>query len=195
MTQPRRKTTAADRASKIRAFLLNEIPGSTSAAGAHRDAMILARVEASFPGAVVAFGRSALLALTRSLEGGTCSWCAASLIAAGQEPRPDPTNPAMQQLLGTPCRRCSVRHEMGKVAQRERSHLEQITAAGLRPAAAARARTPQQVAALAAAVKKTERARPPVAPTGFLWVAGKEPAGLVASARAARRGRTARRAR
>jgi hypothetical protein len=190
MTDPLRKRTPEDLAVQVRQWMLNEAPSTLVADGADRDTMVLGRVEGRFPGAKAAFGRGPILALTRNLEAGTCSWCAAAVIASGQEPLPDPAGPALQRLLGTPCRRCRVRHEMGQIVDRERGHLQQITAAGLRPAAASRARTPQQVQALAAAVKKLEKARPPVAPTGVLWAADQgEPTGLTAAARAAARRR------
>jgi hypothetical protein len=124
--------------------------------------------------------------LTRHLGPGTCSWCAASLIAAGDdEPAPYLDSAAHHALLGAACSRCLSRHAASKVAERERDHLREITAAGLRPAAVGRLRNTEQVRRHAAAIRKLEQTPPPMAATGFLWAAGPEPPEVTAALTAA----------
>lgn len=159
----------------------------TSTTGASRDQAVLTSIKANYPRALATFGRPALLALTRNLGPGACSWCAAAVLAAGdQEPAPDLDSAAHRALLGRPCARCQRRHAAGKVADRERSHLAEITAAGLNPAAAARLRSSEEVQRHARAVERLKQAQPAPAPTGIMWPASQpEPPEVTAALTAA----------
>ena len=175
---PRMKAPETEVAGQLRQFLLSgKVASTTVTDGANRDRQVLGLVGARFPKALAAFGRPALLALTRTLGPGACSWCAASLIAAGDhEPAPSLDSAPHRALLGSSCRRCAGRHERTKVAAREASHLDQVVAAGLRPQAAARLRTAEQVQRHAAGIQRLKENPPPPAPTGVLWTGGGEPA-------------------
>jgi hypothetical protein len=98
-------------AAHVRRYALTELPGRTVTAGADPDRTALARIASRYPTAEDTFGRPALLALTRRPGGrGVCGFCRATVTAAGLgEPAPNPTAPALQALLGRPCRRCQER--------------------------------------------------------------------------------------
>jgi hypothetical protein len=185
----RMQATPEEEAGQLRQFLLSsKVSSTTLADGADRDRQVLGLVGARFPKALASFGRPSILALTRALGPGMCSWCAASVMAAGShEPAPDLDSAAHRALLGSPCTRCQTRHQAAKVADRERAHLDQVVASGLRPQAAARLRTIEQVQRHAAAIQKLQQDPPPVAPTGMLWAAGPEPPEVIAALTAAAR--------
>jgi hypothetical protein len=118
-----RAATDLDLAQQVRGFALTELPRRTTAAGADPDRLTLTRIAARFPTAEQTFGRPALLALTRRPGPGACGFCSATLVAVTSgEPRPSPASPALQALLGQPCRRCQVR-------QRTSDHLDAVRAA------------------------------------------------------------------
>jgi hypothetical protein len=194
-------TTFEDQAGRLRQFLLSgKIASTTVTGGANRDRQVLGLVGARFPKAIEALGRPSILALTRSLGPGTCSWCAAAMIAAGgHEPAPSLDSAAHRALLGNPCRSCAGRHERRKVAAREAEHVDQITAAGLKLSAAGRIRSPELARLLAAEIEALRRAEPPgrteppqhaipprrpAAATGLIW-AGEEPPAVTAALQAA----------
>ena len=172
------KATETEQAGQLRLFLLSgKVASTTVTGGANRDRQVLGLVGAQFPKALAAFGRPALLALTRALGPGTCSWCAAAMIAAGgHEPAPSLDSAPHRALLGSPCRRCATRHERAKVAAREADHLDQVVAAGLRPHAAARLRSSAEVKRHAHAIQRLRENPPPPAPTGTLWTGSTQPA-------------------
>jgi hypothetical protein len=185
---PRMKATETEVAGQLRQFLLSgKVSNTTVTDGANHDRQVLGLVGAQFPKAVAALGCPSILALTRALGPGTCSWCAAAMIAAGDhEPAPDLDSAAHRALLGTPCRRCLTRHQATQVADREASHLDQVVAAGLRPQAAARLRTSAEVQRHAAAVRKLAQSPRPVAPTGVMWSANQpQPESVTAALTAA----------
>ena len=110
-------------AAQVRRYALTELPGRTVTAGADPDRTALARIAARFPTAEETFGRAALLALTRRPAPGVCGFCRATVTAAAlSEPAPAPTSPALQALLGRPCRRCQER-------QRTSEHVAAVRAA------------------------------------------------------------------
>jgi hypothetical protein len=129
------------------------------------------------PMAAAVLSRAAIGALTRPVPPGGCSWCTARLLSATSlgawEP---PTDDDMYRaFLGSKCRRCRLAFEADLVAERERQHLDQVVAAGLTPAAAGRIRSPEQLRAQVAAVRRLEQAGPRSggpAPTGVIWPAG-----------------------
>lgn len=135
--------------------VLWKFAAGTSLNGPARDRAALAAVRSRFPKALGVFGESALLAVLRQLQDGTCSWCAYRKAAAlAGEPAPRPSG-GFQGLLGRPCSRyCQPAFEEAEAYRRK--------------------------AALLAAA-----ARGGPTPTGALWPAGREPAGLTASARRA----------
>lgn len=165
-----------------------EVANRTAVRGPRRDTLVLATMRNRFgPAAVDRFGPEAITALLRQPGPGMCAWDALRVLcAAGGPPKstPDPT-PGLRALLGAMCGRCKVHFAAREVADQEREHVAGLTAAGLRPEAAATLRTDAQVARQAAAVRATEQARRAPAPTGMLWPAGEEPAGLTAAAHAA----------
>jgi hypothetical protein len=152
-------------------------------------ALYLLRVK--LPAAWAVLPRSAVAGLTRQPPAGGCSWCVATVHAAlsfGADPAPEP-NPHTAAFLGSMCGRCQQRHRVAEVATRERAHVDQLVAAGLTPAAARRLRTPGQVQAQAAAIRKLEQARRPAA-TGIIWPAGQpQPVAVSAAVTAALRSR------
>jgi hypothetical protein len=110
----------------VRRYVWTELPGRTrtGAGPAADDRAALLRIAGRFPAAEQTFGRPALLALTRRPGPGTCGFCAAQVVAASlQEPAPGLASPALQALLGQPCRRCQAR-------QRTRDHVAAVRAAG-----------------------------------------------------------------
>jgi hypothetical protein len=118
-----RLPTNLDLAEQVRVYAWTELPGRTVAAGADRDRLALTRIRSRFPTAEQTFGRPALLALTRRPGRGACGFCCATVLAATlNEPAPNPAAPALQALLGRPCRRCQAR-------QRTAEHLAQVRAA------------------------------------------------------------------
>jgi hypothetical protein len=118
-----RAPTGVETALAVRRYALTELPGRTVTAGADRDRTALTWIRSRFPTAEQTFGRPALLALTRRPGRGVCGFCRATLLAATlAEPRPSPASPALQALLGRPCRRCQER-------QRTADHLAAVRAA------------------------------------------------------------------
>jgi hypothetical protein len=170
-----------------------EVGNRTSTTGVRRDRLVLAAMRNRFGAAAVErFGAENIVALLRVPGLGMCNWCAARVLhATASPPKPMPTpTPGLSALLGAQCSRCKVAFAAREVADRERDHLDAVTAAGLRPQAAASVRTPEQLARRATAARTTEQARCNPAPTGVLWSADQgEPAGLTAAARAAARRR------
>jgi hypothetical protein len=105
------------------------------------DKAVLASVRSSFPKTAVQFTDSALLAVTRELAAGACSWCAYRQGAAlAGEALARPT-PALNGLLGSRCGRCKIEFRSRVVADRERAALAATARQPTRPAA-----TPQAVA-------------------------------------------------
>lgn len=142
----------------------------TSMTGRTRDRYLVGVVRNQLPAAVERFGEFAVLAAGRRPEHPCCSWCALRTLAAAalEEPEPRPT-PALQALLGRMCSRCEIHFRAQDVAKRERAHVASLVAAGYSPEDAAYQRPGEPRA------------------TGVIWPAGQEPAGLVASVRAAAR--------
>jgi hypothetical protein len=129
------------------------------------------------PMSAALLSRAAIGALTRPVPPDGCSWCTARLLSATSfgawEPPTD--DDLYRAFLGSKCRRCRLAFEADLVAERERQHLDQVVAAGLTPAAAGRIRSPEQVRAQVAAVRRVEQAQPTrrgPAPTGVIWPAG-----------------------
>jgi hypothetical protein len=121
---PLRAPTVFELAEQVRRYAWTELPARTVTPGADPDRTALARIAARFPTAEQTFGRVALLSLTRRPRSGTCRHCAAALLAATLgEPRPDPTAPPMQALLGDACDRCVAR-------LRTATHVAAVAAAG-----------------------------------------------------------------
>ena len=121
--------------------------------------------------------RITLRALTRPVPPDGCSWCTARLLSATSfgawEPPTD--DDLYRAFLGSKCRRCRLAFEAAEVADRERQHTADLVAAGLTPAAVGRIRSPEQVRAQVAAVRRVEQAQPTrrgPAPTGVIWPAG-----------------------
>ena len=175
----RMKATDAEVAGQLRQFLLSgKVSSATLADNADRDRQVLGLVGARFPKAVALLGRPSILALARTLGGGTCSWCAAAMIAAGdQEPAPDLDSAAQRALLGSPCARCQRHHAAAKVADRERGHVGEVLDAGLNLAAAGRLRSSAEIRRQAEGIRRLREARPAPAPTGVLST-GPEPASV-----------------
>jgi hypothetical protein len=133
----------------------------TSTVGAARDQVIAATVYNHHPRAKGQFPEWMLAAVTRQLEAGACTWCAAALLAAANgEPPPRPT-PANYGLLGSACGRCRIRFRAALVARRESAHGRALTAAGFRPEAVGRLRTPEQVAEYTAHLQALTNAKLP----------------------------------
>ena len=129
--------------------------------GPNRDQTVLAAINASHPRAVATFGRASLLALTRDLGPGVCSWCAATVLAAGgQEPAPSLSSESHQALLGRPCQPCQRRHARAQARAREARHVEEVTAAGLSVAAAGRIRDAGFARQLGAEIERLRAAEP-----------------------------------
>lgn len=183
----RMAATPEDQAGQLRQFLLSgRIASMTLADGADRDRQVLGLVGARYPKAVEALGRPSILALTRTLGPGTCSWCAAATIAAGNhEPAPDLGSAAHRALLGNPCRRCLTRYQARKAAAAERAHLGELQASGLYPAAAGRLRTSEEIRRQAAGIQRLRQNPLPPAPTGMLWTGSTQPPEVTAALTAA----------
>jgi hypothetical protein len=145
-------------------------------------------LRARTPAALAVLGRATVAGLTKPPPAGGCAWCVAAMHAAlsfGADPPPE-LNDSTRAFLGSPCGRCRVALAAAAVAERERGHVDQLVAAGFRPVAAGRLRTPDQVAAYRRSLESLRR-RPP-APTGVMWPAsGREPAGVTAALQAATR--------
>jgi predicted transcriptional regulator len=129
------------------------------------------------PMSAALLSRAAIGALTRPVPPDGCSWCTARLLSATSfgawEPPTD--DDLYRAFLGSKCRRCRLAFEAAEVADRERQHTADLVAAGLTPAAAGRVRSPEQVRAQVAAVRRVEQAQPTrrgPAPTGVIWPAG-----------------------
>lgn len=115
------------------------------------------------PAALAVLGRAAVAGLTKPPPAGGCAWCVAAMHAAlsfGADPPPEPNN-LTRAFLGSPCGRCRVAHAAAAVAERERGHVDQLVAAGFRPEAAGRLRTPDQVAAYTRSLRSLAAAQPP----------------------------------
>jgi hypothetical protein len=89
--------------------------------------------------------RAAIVALTRPVPLGGCSWCLAAFYSATSfgawEPPED--DDLYRSFLGSKCDRCRVAFEAVEVADREREHTDQLVAAGLAPVAARRIAAPR----------------------------------------------------
>jgi hypothetical protein len=160
--------------------------GRHLADGADPDRQVLAVIESRFPGAVAAYGRAPLLALTRRPGAGVCSWCIVRVLSTtDQQAAHDPSNAAVAALLGKRCATCTARFEAEAVAERERQRVDGLVAAGVPPAVATGSRTPAEAHAKLARIRELERARPPrrLAATGVIW-AGPQPAEVTAALQA-----------
>jgi hypothetical protein len=134
------------------------------------------------PAALSVLPRVVVAALTKQPPSPGCHWCSVVVqtrlsFGAEREPAPDEL---LLKVLGNPCSRCRVRHAMAAAAADQRQHIDQVVAAGLRPQAAGRLRSPAQVRRHAAAVERLRQDPPPMQATGFIWVGGKEPPASIA---------------
>jgi hypothetical protein len=86
--------------------------------------------------------------------------CAQGSLRSGRRGHAAPS-PALLGLLGSPCAQCRVAFEAAEVADREREHAAVLTAAGFKPEAAGRLRTPAEVAAYTASLRSWSAASPP----------------------------------
>jgi hypothetical protein len=168
----RMAATLEERAGQARRFVL-DTPGNRFATDrAHRDRQLLAAVRNRFPEIVEELGEAAILALTREIQGGACSWCAAAQIA-GHDLE---ATPARLAALGSMCSDCRRRRDAAESAGSESAHLRELSEAGLSLAAAGRLRTPQAIRKQAEGIRRLREAPPPMAPTGMLWTGSKQPA-------------------
>jgi hypothetical protein len=153
--QARMQPTPAELGAQVRKALLG-FYGSTRTYGVARDRTGVAMARSQYPASREWFSDAALAAVLREPQAGTCSWDAYRMLAAADgEEMPSPS-PALEGLLGSQCRRCKIFFAAREVAERERGLMAAGYGRYQRPAA-----------------------------TGMLWPAGKEPAGVVASARRA----------
>jgi hypothetical protein len=123
-------------------------------------------LRARTPAALAVLGRATVAGLTKPPPDRGCAWCVAAMHAAlsfGADPPPE-LNDLTRAFLGTPCGRCRVALAAAAVAERERGHTAQLAAAGFRPVAAGRLRTPDQIAAYTASLRSLTAATPPPAP-------------------------------
>jgi hypothetical protein len=150
-------------------------------------------LKARLPMVAALLSRAAIVALTRPVPLGGCSWCLAAFYSATSfgawEPPED--DDLYRSFLGSKCGRCRVAFQAVEVANREREHTDQLVAAGLAPVAARRIRSAEELQAQVAAIRRLEQARPPQgpAPNGVIWPAGQEPAGVTAALTRRRRPR------
>jgi hypothetical protein len=168
-------TTPEGRAGQVRLFVLNT-PGSRFASDrVHRDRLLLAAVRNRFPEMVEELGEAAILALTRDLGPGACSWCAAAQIAGHDLEE----TPARRAALGSMCANgpdsCRGRRDAAESANAESAHLRELSEAGLSLAAAGRLRTPQAIRRQAEGIRRLREAPPPLVATGMLWAGDKQP--------------------
>jgi len=132
---------------------------NTRLRGTARDKAALATLKSRFPKAVSAFPESALLAVLREPQGGTCSWDAFRVLAASNgEPVPKPSA-ALTALLGRPCQRCKTAFEAADVAVRERAML--AAASGPSPTGRIWAAGDKEAAALVASARAAARRSAP----------------------------------
>jgi hypothetical protein len=94
------------------------------------DKQALALVKTQYRRALPAFGEAPIMALTRRLSPGACSWCACRILcAAGDTPLPKPTA-GLRALLGSQCSRCKVAFDVPAIAEQEDAYVRSLEAAG-----------------------------------------------------------------
>jgi hypothetical protein len=148
---------------------VQQLTGRSRLTGDALDKQALALVKTQHRGAVDLLGEEAIVALTRRLDPGGCNWCAVrESCKAKSKPLPRPAS-ALRAALGSQCSRCKVAWNAAAVAEREDAYVAGLVAAGYSAEDAA-----------------YQRPGGPRA-TGVIWPAGREPAGVVASARQAAR--------
>jgi hypothetical protein len=169
------KPTAAELGRQVR-HALWAFTSRTSTRGTARDRTAISMVRSQYPATRGLFSDAALAAVLREPQANTCSWDAYRILAtANDEQMPSPS-PALQALLGSQCSRCRTYFEAQEVAQREHEHTAGLVAAGFRPEAAGRLRTPEQVDAYTRSLRSLENAKlPPRAPTGAIWSTNQRP--------------------
>jgi hypothetical protein len=116
MSRHRMRGTSEQHASQLRRFILNVPAGSFTSDRARRDRQLLAAIHGRFPEMVEELGAACVLALTRALEDGACSWCAAAQIARSRPGRdPGPAGRARLDVrqVSAPPRRCEGRSAGG----------------------------------------------------------------------------------
>lgn len=131
------------------------------------------------PAALAVLPRVAVAALTKIPPSPGCHWCAVGIqvrLSFSAETEP-PRDELMLKVLGQPCSRCQVRHDMAEAFAAEREHLDEVAAAGLNPAAAGRLRTHEEIRRQAEGIKRLRESPPPRVATGMLWT-GPQPASV-----------------
>jgi hypothetical protein len=126
------------------------------------------------PAALAVLPRVAVAALTKNPPSPGCHWCAVAVqvrLSFGAETEP-PRDELMLKVLGQPCSRCRVRHDMAESAAAEREHLAEVAAASLSPAAAGRLRTREQIRRQVEGIKRLRETRPAPPPTRAIAAAG-----------------------
>jgi hypothetical protein len=125
---------------------------------------ILTALKSRLPFALGQVPIDALVALAKVPPPGGCYWCSALVQRTpGPELARDEVTIA---LLGDGCQRCRIRWAAAEVAAREQAYTAGLVAAGFRPIAAGRLRTPEQVDAYTRRLRSLESAKlPPRTPT------------------------------
>jgi hypothetical protein len=143
---------------------VQQLAGRSRLTGDALDRQALALVKTQYRRAIDLLGTEVVIALTRRLDPGACSWCKVrELCKNNRKPLPQPA-PTLRAALGSQCPRCEVAWNAAAVAEREQPHVDGLVSAGFKPQASGNLRSAEQIADYRRRLDALDRAKLPPRP-------------------------------